>query len=257
METVKKVIGVILSVLLWGIILLTALFTFTTLATRDSNSVARLAGYTPLMVQTESMSPTFNAGDLIIIKAYDPAKLQEGDIITFHTIINNEYALTTHRIEHIEENGGVRSYTTKGDNNAIPDTHIIADGDIVGKYVARAAGLGKVMAFLSSSTGFLVVIVLPMLLFFIYQIYHLVVVGINLKKAIAVEEAQAKAEQEDAAAAKLAEAEAALAEAKRLKEEAEAKLAQAQSAGQTGAEAAGQTAQAQAEAVSQKSNAEE
>ena len=72
-----------------------------------------------------------------------------------------------------------------------------------------------------------------------------------------MEEAQAKAEQEDAAAAKLAEAEAALAEAKRLKEEAEAKLAQAQSAGQTGAEAAGQTAQAQAEAVSQKSNAEE
>ncbi len=232
MKTVKKAIGVILSVMLWAIILLTALFTFTTLATRDTNSVARLFGYTPLIVQTESMAPTFNAGDLIVIKAVDPAALQEGDIITFHTIINNEYALNTHRIDHIEENNGVRSYTTKGDNNAIPDTHIIADGDIVGKYVGRAAGLGKVMAFLSSSTGFLVVIVLPMLLFFIYQIYHLVVVGINLKKAIAVEEAEERAAKEDAAAeaaaAKLAEAEAALAEAKRLKEQAEAQLAQAQ-----------------------------
>lgn len=235
METVKKVISVLFSVLLWAIILLTALFTFTTLATRDTNSVARLAGYTPLIVQTESMAPTFNAGDMILIRACEPAALQEGDIITFHTIINNEYALNTHRIAHIEENNGVRSYTTKGDNNAIPDTHIITDGDIVGKYVGRAAGLGKVMAFLSSSTGFLLVIVLPMLLFFIYQIYHLVVVGINLKKAIAVEEAQERAAKEDEAAAKLAEAEAALAEAKRLKEQAEAQLAQAQ-------EAAGNTA---------------
>jgi len=71
------------------------------------------------------------------------------------------------------------------------------------------------------------VIVLPMLLFFVYQVYHLIMVSINLKKAIAAEEATEASQRETEAAAKLAEAEAALAEAKRLKEEAEAKLAQA------------------------------
>ena len=83
------------------------------------------------------------------------------------------------------------------------------------------------MEFLSSSMGFLLVILLPLLLFFIYQIYHLIMVGINLKKAIAVEEATQKAMAQNEADKKVQEAEAVLAEAKRLKAEAEAKLAEA------------------------------
>ena len=77
----------------------------------------------------------------------------------------------------------MRSFTTKGDNNDVADTHIISDGDIVGKYLFALPQMGKVMDFLSSSMGFLIVIVLPMLLFFIYQVYHLIVVGMNLKRA--------------------------------------------------------------------------
>ena len=102
--------------------------------------------------------------------------------------------------------------------------------------------------------GLLIIIVLPMLLFFIYQVYHLVIVGMNLKRAMAEEDRMkqaeaivdgeqakaANAEQADAAKqaaderaqaeAARAEAEAALAEAKRLKAEAEAALASAKSA---------------------------
>ncbi|MBQ3921570.1 MAG: signal peptidase I, partial [Firmicutes bacterium] len=165
----KKALTVVVSILLWLVILIAALFTFTTLATKNVNNVASLFGYTPLSVQTESMAPFFNAGDLIIIKKCDPMTLKEGDVITFHTIIENQYALNTHRIAKIDDNGGsgVRSYTTKGDNNAIADTHIISDNDIVGKYVVKLGGVGKFVDFLASSTGFLIVIVVPMLLFFI------------------------------------------------------------------------------------------
>ncbi len=194
MEVVKKVATVLASVILWAVILLAALFTFTTLATRDVNNVSNLLGYTPLSVQTESMAPTFEAGDLIIIKKVDPSTLREGDIITFHTIIMNQYALNTHRINEIRDDNGYRTYVTKGDNNQASDTHIIADGDIVGRYVTRIAGFGRVMDFLTSSAGFLIVIVLPMLIFFIYQVYHLIMVSIQLKKAVAIETAQAAAQ---------------------------------------------------------------
>jgi signal peptidase len=226
MKILKKVLSVILSIILWAVILLAGLYAFTTLATRDDTSVSNLAGYTPMIVETDSMSPTFNSGDLIFIKTCDPSKLEEGDIITFHTIINNEYALNTHRIVEITETDGVRSYVTKGDNNDVSDTHVIADGDIVGKYIGKISKLGKVMDLLSSSAGFLIILVLPMLLFFIYQVYHLIMVSINLKKAIAAEERQLEQNEEKESA--LAEAEAALAEANRLREEAEAKLAQMQ-----------------------------
>ena len=155
------------------------------------------------------MAPTFETGDLIVIKKCDPQTLKEGDIICFHTIINNEYALNTHRIKSIEAVGDARSYTTIGDNNnGIADQHVISDGDIVGKYVTSIPKIGKVMDFLSGSTGFLIVIVLPMLLFFIYQVYHLITISINLKKAIAVETAK---EQESANMQAAKDAEAALA----------------------------------------------
>ena len=232
MKALKRGATILVSIILWAVILLAALFAFTTLATRDNNHVANLAGFTPLSVMSDSMSPTFNAGDLIIIRKCTPATLEEGDIITFHAIINNEFALNTHRIAEIQDQNGARSYVTKGDNNVIADTHIISDGDIVGRYVGKLPGFGKIVDFLSGSMGFLLVIVLPLLVFFVYQVYHLITVSIELKKALAVESIQegssdallqAKEEAEKAKAeaeAARAEAEAALAEAKRLREEA-------------------------------------
>ena len=235
MKVLKKAGTVVVSVLLWVVILVAALYGFTTMATRDNQNVSDLFGYTPMAVQSDSMAPTFERGDLILIKKCDTSTLKEGDIICFHTIINNEYALNTHRIQSIVEQGGARSYTTLGDNNnGITDTHVISDGDIVGKYVGKVQKLGTVMDFLSGSTGFLLVIVLPMLLFFIYQIYHLIMISIRLKKAIAVETAREQElerqkvaagsqPQQDAEAAK-----AALEEARRLREEAEAIRARAE-----------------------------
>lgn len=216
----SKVLNVIISIILWVVIVVAALFAFTTLATRDSNKVANLFGFTPLTVQSDSMVPTFSAGDMIIIKKCNTSELQEGDIITFHTIIQNQYVLNTHRIASIDSNGSVRSYTTKGDNNQIADSHVISDGDIVGKYVTKIGGFGKVIDFLSSSMGFLLCIVLPMLLFFAYEVYHLIVISIQLKKATALEAAQ------EAQAAN-ADVDAKLAEMQRLAAEAEAKLAEA------------------------------
>ena len=263
MKVLKKTGTIVISVLLWVIILVAALYAFTTMATRDNQNVSNIMGYTPLVVKSDSMAPTFSAGDLIFIKKCDTSTLKEGDIICFHTIIDNEYALNTHRIQKIETSGDARSYTTLGDNNnGITDTHIISDGDIVGKYVGHLKNAGKVMDFLSSSIGFLIVIVLPMLLFFIYQVYNLIMISIRLKKAVAVEAAkeaalaqsqaaaqqsapapQAAATQQNTAAqasqnegsAEMAAAKdeaeaakAALEEAKRLREEAEALRAKAE-----------------------------
>ena len=90
MKALKKGVTIIVSIALWGVILLAALFAFTTLATRDTANVSSLAGYTPMVVKTDSMAPTFYSGDLILIKKCDTSKLTEGDINCFHTIINNE-----------------------------------------------------------------------------------------------------------------------------------------------------------------------
>ena len=152
MKALKKTGTIVISVLLWLVILVAALYAFTTIATRDNQNVSSLLGYTPLVVKSDSMAPTFSAGDLIFIKKCDTSTLKEGDIICFHTqpSITNMH-LNTHRIQKIDTVGDARSYTTLGDNNnGIADTHIISDGDIVGKYVGDLPKAGKVMDFLSS-----------------------------------------------------------------------------------------------------------
>ena len=105
--------------------------------------------------------------------------------------------------------------------------YIISDGDIVGSYKGHLTGVGKVMDFLSGSMGFLLVIVLPMMLFFIYQVYNLIMISIRLKKMMAVESAKEVAAAAGDAQNAKTEAEAALEEAKRMREEAEAMRAQA------------------------------
>lgn len=280
MKILKKTGTIVISVLLWVIILVAALYAFTTMATRDNQNVSDIMGYTPLVVKSDSMAPTFRAGDLIFIKKCDTSTLKEGDIICFHTIIDNEYALNTHRIKKIEESGDARSYTTLGDNNnGVTDTHIISDGDIVGKYVGHLQNAGKVMDFLSSSMGFLIVIVLPMLLFFIYQVYNLIMISIRLKKAVAVEAAkeaavaqekaaqqnvvtERKAETAESEAVKAAKdeaeaAKAALEEARKLREEAEAIKAKAEKELEAAKNQQKQTDSSQEEEQSHKAEQEE
>lgn len=233
----KKILNTVLSVILWIVILVAALFSFVTLATKDQNQIASVAGFSPLTVQTDSMKPTFSSGDLIIIKRCDPDTLKVGDIITFHTIIENQYALNTHRIKEITESNGIKNYVTKGDNNALEDTHIITGADVVGKYVVKVPLLGKVMNFISGTVGFLVCIVLPLSIFFIYQIYHLIMIAIEMKKAAALDAAIAAEEEKEkikseakAAMNEAEEARKALEEAKRLQAEAEEALAKAKAA---------------------------
>ncbi len=237
MKSPKKVSNVIVSVILWIIILLAALYAFVTLATKDDTNIASIAGISPLRVQSDSMKPTFEKGDLIFIKKTDPETLEVGDIVTFHTIIENKYVLNTHRISEIKEENGVRNYITQGDNNRVSDKHIIVGGDIVGKYVTKVPVLGSIMDFISSKVGFLIIIVLPMLLFFIYQVYHLIMVSIELKKATAIEAAleaqkivESGKDESDENLTDAEKAEAALREAERLKKEAEEALLKAQKA---------------------------
>ena len=113
MSKMKKALGILASVLLWAVILIAALFTFITMATRDETHVASIAGYTPMAVQSDSMADTFYKGDMIFIKKCDPSSLQVGDIVCFHTIIENQYALNTHRIVDIQETNGYPTHTPR------------------------------------------------------------------------------------------------------------------------------------------------
>ena len=111
-------------------------------------------------------------GDLIFDTAVkDTSELKIGDIITYWTVIDGERVLNTHRITEIYDGGGYLIFQTKGDNNTIEDSLTVHESEIVGQYNGmKIAGLGKLFDYLQTSTGFLIVVVIPVAIFFLYHL---------------------------------------------------------------------------------------
>lgn len=185
----KKVLKNIVSVIAWIILIFALLVTILVFSAEKNNGVSSLFGYIPLTVESDSMKPTFSKDDFIIIKEIDDVNtLQKDDIITFWTIINGQKEKNTHRIIEVNNVNGNISFTTKGDNNDIKDSLQVYPADIIGKWTDfRIGGFGKVMSFLRTKTGFFICIIIPMVLFFLFELYKLIVVIVEVKRPAAAE----------------------------------------------------------------------
>ncbi len=210
-KRVLKTIGTTLIWVIFGLSLLTVILTLNT-----TKSVPNVFGFGYLTVQSDSMEPVFNTGDLIIVrtteqitalKVGDSGHHEIGDVVTFHSIIEGEQVLNTHEIigftyvrtmvEDVEYE--TRYYETQGTNTDGPDLATITNGDIVAKYTgARIPGMGRVMDYIQTQTGFLITVVLPLGAIFIYQIINFVLVLVSFKeeKEVTIEGLTAEQKEE-------------------------------------------------------------
>ena len=197
-STGKKILHSIVHVVLVLAIALAAVSTYVSYVSASGNGVPSILGIRMFSIQTESMYPTLNPGDLIFDKAVkDPTTLQKGDIITYWTVINGERVLNTHRIHEIYDGGGYLIFGTKGDNNTIADPLTVHESEVVGIYATKVAGVGKVFDYLQTSTGFLVVVVVPVFVFFLYylvQFFRVLFEYQNVKNRIKYEQERGRNE---------------------------------------------------------------
>lgn len=194
----KKIANTIINVILVVAIILAAFCTYTSYVSTSGHGVPSIFGVSMLSIQTESMYPTLLPGDLIFDTPVDDAEeLREGDIITYWTIINGERVLNTHRITGIYDGGDHLIFSTKGDNNSLEDSLTVHESEIVGKYSFRVAGVGKVIDYLQTSNGFLLVIVLPVFIFFLFhliQFFRALFEYQNVKNRIRYEQERGRTE---------------------------------------------------------------
>ncbi|MCR4646785.1 MAG: signal peptidase I [Oscillospiraceae bacterium] len=179
----KKVLKTVADVLSWIILAVALLITILVFSSGRNNGVANLFGFIPMTVESDSMKPTFSQGDLIICREVDDImQLQENDVITFWTIIDGKKVKNTHRIVGINQAETTRSFVTRGDNNNLNDDMPAYAGDIIGKWTnVRIGGLGTVMNFLRTKTGFFICILIPMAIFFLIELYKFIVTLIEVK----------------------------------------------------------------------------
>ena len=195
MQILKKTINIIINILIVILLAISVLVAALALASK-AGGVPSVLGYVPLSVQSYSMIPEFEKGDLLISKAVDDSTaLEKGDVITFKTEIMGEEALNTHRIVDVTRTEGMDFYTTKGDNNDIEDAEPVARISVAAKWDGiKLKGWGNAYDFLTSQFGFFLVILLPLIIFFLYEIIRFIKNLIEYNKEKALEEAMQNSE---------------------------------------------------------------
>lgn len=152
-----KLIKNIFIKLIWLILILLVTFNIYNFVSINvlKKDIASINGYAVLEVVSGSMEPTIKIGDIIVIntKADD---YESGDIITFYDV-NGSFV--THRLVSID-NGKM---ITKGDANDSEDEEMNSNS-IVGKYVTKINGAGKLMASLKNPFVMLLIMVIGIVL---------------------------------------------------------------------------------------------
>ncbi len=193
-KVLKRATNIIVDTVVVLILIVSILVVMLSL-TSKSSGVPNIFGIAPLSVQTQSMEDTINPGDLIFCTLTEiDDEFQKDDVVTFPIEINGEQVLNTHRIVEVVADNNITYYKTQGDNketNPEPDKDLQTSSTIVAKYTGtKIPGLGKVLSFIRTQLGFFLCILLPMIIFFIYEGIRVIINLLAYNKEKAIEEAK-------------------------------------------------------------------
>lgn len=97
--------------------------------------------YEPITILTNSMSSTFNRGDVVIYQKLTDEDLQQIPLLSIIVYsIGDQYI--AHRVVSIIKENNTVAYQTKGDNNNVPDKLLIYPNQIKGIYTFHIKYLG-------------------------------------------------------------------------------------------------------------------
>lgn len=149
-----------------------------------------------------SMLPTIKVYDVVVnLRVDDPSKLHEGDVITFISQSKINYGDTiTHRINKITYDNGTYYFTTKGDNNLVPDDSPVEFNNIIGKVILKIPQLGQAQFFLLKQGSKLFLILIPsfgILIYDLLKMLNLVDTKKKVDKSLEVKENKLSKEEEE------------------------------------------------------------
>lgn len=168
----KNVLKVLLSIL-EILIIIFAIFMVSTIFLRNKFGYTQFGKNTWIIIDDMNITELshFKSGDLLIVKSVLFDDVKKGDELYYYDTVNEEYIIRTGIVK--EKTGDNRSALYIFEEN--PKTSISSDR-IVGIYDSSSSNWGAVIGFLQSTAGFLIFVILPILVLFIYQVYNLVII---------------------------------------------------------------------------------
>lgn len=128
--------------------------------------------FIPVVNDNEKYIKDVKKGDLLIAKKVDKVSLSES--IYFYTSENRNYIVREGKVTRVPMGDGDTLYdiTVEMLDKSVDTT--VSGSKIVGKKSTLLPLLGSVLTFLESRTGFLLCVLLPIVIVFLYQIYEFI-----------------------------------------------------------------------------------
>lgn len=161
---------------LWNILskIITILILFVSIiivVQKVTNNKESFFGYRIFRVQTGSMIPKYNIGDVILVKEKDIDKIKVGDDVTYKGESGSvKGLLVTHRVIDIEEVDGKKAFHTKGIANNLEDP-IVYGNQINGVVQTKLYILSLICLLLNNKYVFYFCGVLPLTIYVGFRIF--------------------------------------------------------------------------------------
>ena len=164
-------------------LILVSVFVLLSVVLTPAGQVPQVLGYSVFRVMTGSMEPEIREDSLLVVQKTPPEDIAPGDVISFFSPDPMlEGAVNTHRVVRIEKENGRTQFITKGDANVIEDTYPTDASALVGRVVFKSYGLGKVVSLLSNPLVFGIIILLPLLVILLMNLYRAVRIAADMAK---------------------------------------------------------------------------
>ncbi len=154
-KILKEVSDVVHTILIAAIFIALPLVLFI-LITSNSSLLWNIRSF---VVLTGSMEPFIPTGSVVFVQKQNSYNV--GDVVTYSK--NN--ISVTHRVVRIEDS----KYQTKGDANNTADADLVLGDKILGKAFVHIPLIGKFILFLRTPLGFFIFVVLPIILFVMFE----------------------------------------------------------------------------------------
>ena len=163
-EKSKKIGKILLTIVRVIIGIALAAFILVVCMQRFSDNKISFFNYRMFTVVSQSMTPKYDIGDVLISKETKPSEVKEGDVISYLGSYGDfSGKVITHRVVGTElREDGKYYYRTKGDANIVEDPIVVED-QLYGVVVYRSLILSLIYRIVSTKIGFYLFIIIPIL----------------------------------------------------------------------------------------------
>lgn len=131
--------------------------------------VTEMFGYTFVMI--DDNSDMYNNGDLVLFQENELNDIRRNDTIFFYEVTNGVASIRYGTVTEIMPVTNEEKTFTINNNHDISSESLIGKTDTA-KVVPK---LGQVLTVLESRFGFLILVILPTLILFLYELYRVIV----------------------------------------------------------------------------------